>query len=193
MVELTAVEEQPFPPFLKNPEADVADLERQASEMQDIFQRTMLAAGYGSGFWGKCTNILELGAGQGAVALALSRLTTNNCKIVTVDYDVSIHQHVRDALGPRLEERTGELIVDYLTECQRDFDLITICGVENRDHRIEDGSLLERDLKRNGVVFDFVTGLPNQLMEGEFIPLKVEEGVKIWVKKGFWAKILKRI
>ncbi|NIO20921.1 MAG: hypothetical protein GTN76_09325, partial [Candidatus Aenigmarchaeota archaeon] len=74
-------------------------------------KKKTLEVGYESRFWGGCTQVLELGAGQGVVALALSRLTPDSCKIVTVDYGVPIDPYIKGILGARLEEHTGELIV----------------------------------------------------------------------------------
>jgi len=177
------------PPYLKFPDYDSESLEMRASRMGNLIERSMAKVGFADNFWSKCESVLELGAGQGVVALALSRLTPASCEIATVDFDVPIHENVKTQVGRRLRENLGIKITDYLQKGDRRFDLITISAVMGRDHEINNGKMLSGALSAKGVVFEFVADLPRDAMEEQFKLSEPEDGVKIWTKKNWRQRL----
>jgi len=157
-------------------------IELYARALARQFEETARAAGLGDEFWNDCANILELGAGQGIVVLALSYLTPTDCKIKTVDIEIPIHSEVVKKMGERLESHLDQTIVDFLASyAYAKFDLLTLINVGNY-HGITDANLLAKVLKPKGVVLDCMTNLPQRIMTPTFRLIEANRS-KVWVLK----------
>ncbi|MDH5533466.1 MAG: hypothetical protein OEX81_03510 [Candidatus Pacebacteria bacterium] len=168
-----------YPQYHKQPFRTI-DLYSQA--MADQFKITSQNASFGEEFWNNCDNVLELGAGQGIIALALFRLVNESCKIHTLDIEVPLHRQVIKTLGSQLESNLNLTITEFLSKNPHAiFDLITLVNVGS-NHGINEASLLSNVMQPGGVVLDCMTDLSEKVMTPTFELIEAK-GNKLWVLK----------
>jgi len=166
-----------YPQYFEQP-YKVIDLYSQAMAMQ--LADTIRVANLGDHFWDNRQHTLELGAGQGIIALALYRLVQQSCQISTLDIEVPLHPQVVVEIGSQLDPHLGQTISHFLSYYPHAiFDLITLVNVGSY-HGIEDAQQLARVMKPGGVVLDCMTGLSQKVMKPQFELVMAEQN-NLWI------------
>jgi hypothetical protein len=154
------------------------DLYSQAMAIH--LDETIKVANLGDHFWDNCQHILELGAGQGIIALALYHLVEQSCQISTLDIEVPLHPQVITEIGSQLDAHLGETISEFLNNYPHAiFDLITLVNVGS-NHGINHSEQLVKVMKPGGVVLDCMTGLSEKIMKPRFKLLTAKQN-NLWI------------
>jgi len=168
-----------YPQYFEQP-YKVIDLYSQAMAMQ--LAETIRVANLGDHFWDNRQLTLELGAGQGIIALALYRLVQQSCQISTLDIEVPLHPQVIAEMGSQLDPHLGETINQFLSNYPHAiFDLITLVNVGS-NHGINHSEQLVKVMKPGGVVLDCMTGLSEKIMKPRF-DLVTANKDNLWILK----------